>query len=76
MREGGISIWFFIGVCLLVMGAMILGTGIFELVSPPPVPSRVVLYSMHAPIWWGALLVALGAFYTLHFRPGRHHATR
>ncbi|MGH9523623.1 MAG: hypothetical protein ACRD3E_13935 [Terriglobales bacterium] len=75
MHEGGISIWFFIGICLLVMGALIFGTGIYELVSPPPVQNRVVLYSLHAPIWWGAVLFALGGFYSLHFRP-RHDDAR
>jgi len=74
MHEGGISIWFFIGISLLVMGGLIFGTGIFELVSPPPVEHRVVLYQLHAPIWWGAILFALGAFYCAHFRPGRANA--
>ena len=72
MHEGGISIWFFIGICLVVIGALILGTGIYELVSPPPVQLRVVEYSYHAPVWWGAILLALGAFYSVHFRPGHH----
>jgi hypothetical protein len=75
MREGGISIWFFIGVCLLVMGALICGAGVFQLVSPPPVENRVVLYQVHAPVWWGAVLFVLGAFYCVHFRPGRKNAT-
>jgi len=76
MHEGGISIWFFIGVSLVVIGALIFGAGIYQLVSPPPPESRVVLYSLHAPVWWGAMLFALGAFYCFHFRPGRHDATR
>jgi hypothetical protein len=75
MREGGISIWFFIGICLLVTGALIFGAGIYQLASPPPVEQRVVLYEVHAPIWWGGLLFILGAFYCIHFRPGRTNAT-
>ncbi|HMK31169.1 MAG TPA: hypothetical protein VK473_15915 [Terriglobales bacterium] len=71
MHEGGISIWFFIGISLLVNGALILGAGVYEVISPPA--QRVVLFQLHANLWWGALLVALGLFYTLHFRPGREN---
>jgi hypothetical protein len=74
MHEGGVSIWFFIGICLLVTGALIFGTGIFELVSPPPLEHRVVLYQLHAPVWWGGIMFALGAFYCFHFRPGKSDA--
>ncbi len=68
-----VSIWFFIGISLLVNGALILAAGIYELVSPPAHPS-VVLFHLHANVWWGAILLVLGAFYTLHFRPGRKPA--
>ena len=68
-----VSIWFFIGISLLVNGALILAAGIFELVNPPANPS-VVLFSLHANVWWGAILFVVGAFYTLHFRPGRKQA--
>ena len=54
-----VSIWFFIGISLLVNGALILAAGIFELVNPPANPS-VVLFSLHANVWWGAILFALG----------------
>ncbi len=64
-----ISIWFFIGVALLVNGALILGAGLYELVSPPQ--QRVVLYELHANIWWGALLLIVGAIYSIRFRPSR-----
>jgi hypothetical protein len=26
----------------------------------------------HASVWWGALLLTLGIFYSLRFRPGRN----
>ena len=68
MRSGGgISIWFFIGISLLVNGVLILGSGIFELVRPPQVP--VVLFSLHASIWWGALLTVIGAMYCVKYSP-------
>lgn len=64
-----ISIWFFIGVLLLVYGILILGSGLMELSSPPEHP--VVLANLHAGIWWGALMIVLGGFYTFRFLPGR-----
>ena len=66
MHEGGISIWFFIGLSLAGDGALILGSGLWELAHPPANP--VVLYSLHANIWWGALLLAIGLFYSFRFR--------
>lgn len=70
MKSGGsLSIWFFIGVSLAVNGALILGAGIYALVSPPA--NRVVLYDLHADLWWGGLLLILGVFYSLRFSPAR-----
>jgi hypothetical protein len=62
-----VSIWAFIGALLLVYGVLILGAGLYQLAVPPAHP--VVLANLHAGIWWGALLIALGAFYTLRFKP-------
>ena len=70
MRSGGgISIWFFVGVSLLVNGALILGTGLWEVVHPPANP--VVLFRYHANVWWGAALLMLGILYSLRFSPRR-----
>lgn len=70
MKSGGsISIWFFIGLSLLVNGLLILASGIYELLHPPQV--RVVLFDFHASIWWGAILAAIGAVYCVHFLPGK-----
>ncbi len=62
-----ISIWFFIGVALSVNGALIFGAGVYELIYPPQ--TRVVLYELHANVWWGALLLIVGAIYGVRFRP-------
>jgi hypothetical protein len=70
--EGGISIWFFIGISLLVNGVLILGAGLYELANPPEF--RVVLYHLHANVWWGALMVVFGLLYTVKFRPRREQA--
>ena len=68
-RPGMLSIWFFIGVLLLAYGALILGAGLYEISFPPEHP--VVLFELHAGVWWGVLLLAIGAIYTIRFRPGR-----
>jgi hypothetical protein len=67
-----ISIWFFVGVSLLVNGLLIFGAGLYELGHPPQHP--VVLYSMHAPAWWGALLTIVGAIYCVVYRPKKSHS--
>jgi hypothetical protein len=69
MHSGHISIWFFIGVLLSVYGVLILCYGLFELATGHT--ANVILAELHAPVWWGALMLALGLFYSLRFRPGR-----
>jgi hypothetical protein len=64
-----ISVWFFIGVLLLIYGVLITGSGVYDLVSHTP--ETVTLAYLHAPIWWGFLLLVLGAVYTILFRPSR-----
>jgi hypothetical protein len=68
MKAGGsISIWFFIGISLLVNGLLILASGIYELFHPPQAP--VVLFDLHASVWWGALLTTLGIIYSVTYNP-------
>jgi hypothetical protein len=67
------SIWFFIGLSLLVNGLLILGAGLYEYVNPPAPEMQVVLFRLHAAVWWGALLTLLGAFYCWHYAPSRAH---
>lgn len=70
MKAGGsISIWFFIGMSLLVNGVLIFGSGIYEYIHPPAHP--VVLFNLHASIWWGAVLAVLGAVYCVVYSPSR-----
>jgi hypothetical protein len=66
-----ISIWFFIGISLAVNGALILAAGVYQLANPPAQPG-VVLFNLHANVWWGALLLLLGLVYCIRFRPARH----
>jgi hypothetical protein len=70
MKSGGaLSIWFFIGVCLGVNGALIFATGIYEIFHPPA--EQVVLSNIHANVWWGGVLLIFGLIYAIRFSPVR-----
>lgn len=63
-----IPVWFFVGALLLIYGVIILISGLAEWSSP----SNVTMAGLHAPVWWGALLIVLGIIYCAKFRPGRN----
>jgi hypothetical protein len=60
-----IPVWFFVGLLLVIYGILILASGIAEWSQLP----NTVLAELHAPVWWGALMTAVGAGYTIAFRP-------
>jgi hypothetical protein len=75
-RSGMISIWFFIGALLLIYGILICGAGIFEAVTTPTAAAAAAanlrwegVRNLHIAIWWGGLLIIMGAFYTIKFAP-------
>lgn len=69
-NEHRIQIWFFIGVTLLVMGLLIAGFGLFDFITG--VTGTTVLANLHPELWWGGLLVIVGAWYTWRYRPFSH----
>ena len=70
MKSGGsLSIWFFTGICLGVNGLLIFITGLYELAHPPA--NKVVLFDLHANVWWGGFLLVVGAIYSIRFSPAR-----
>jgi hypothetical protein len=73
MKAGGsLSIWFFIGVSMLVNGALIAGAGVWEVASHADNP--VLSLNHHASIWWGGVLLIFGAVYSYRFSPARERA--
>jgi hypothetical protein len=68
-----VSIWFFIGCLLGVYGVLILGAGIADF-SGGAHGSEVAMPWLHLQVWWGVLLIAMGAFYAVRFRPGGKHS--
>ena len=63
-----IPVWFFVGFLLLIYGCIIFVSGLAEWSHPP----NTVLAELHAPVWWGALLIVLGSVYSMLFRPGKN----
>jgi FtsH-binding integral membrane protein len=60
------SIWYFVGLILLVMGGIVFCSGLYQLVNPPTV--KTVLSETHPNIWWGALMVIFGGVLFLKVR--------
>jgi hypothetical protein len=68
-QKQSISIWYFVGLLLTIYGALIMGTGLYDLVAG--VERDTVLAELHAGVWWGALLLVLGVVYLYFFSPRR-----
>lgn len=64
----GISIWFFIGTLLFIYGVIITAANVYEYFAPS-VSNTVVLKEINFGIWWGILLLIIGAGYFIYFRP-------
>jgi hypothetical protein len=66
-HEHSVPIWFFIGILLLVYGFLIAGAGILGWTTAGTHGTQ--LSELHADVWWGGLMLALGAWYAIKFRP-------
>lgn len=62
-----LPVWFFIGVLLTVYGVVILVASLSDWAHP----AATVLAQYHPGVWAGGLLLLIGGFYTIRFRPGR-----
>jgi FtsH-binding integral membrane protein len=69
MKENHVSIWFLIGLQLAIFGVLTVGAGIYGLFYPSE--QTTVLEDLHPAIWWGAVMLLLGLFYSFKFRPGK-----
>jgi hypothetical protein len=61
-------IWFFVGLILLIIGILIMGSGIYQLIAPPA--TKTILAETHPDIWWGAVMVVFGSVMFLKTRKG------
>ena len=60
------SIWYFVGLILLVMGGIILLSGIGLLIYPPE--TKTVLSEIHPNLWWGGIMCVFGGGLYLKMR--------
>jgi hypothetical protein len=81
--ERPVPIWFFIGGTLLLYGLIIMGAGIYGLTHPSDVQIHLKeanrnasWFLLHADLWWGCVLVLLGAWYSYRFHPWRRQDQR
>lgn len=72
MEKHSVSVWFFIGLLLAIYGLLVLGSGVYELLSP--LNTQIAMAHLHIGIWWGAGMLLLGLVYLIRFRPGRNTA--
>ena len=74
--EHQVPIWFFVGFLLLVYGLLIVGAGIYALQVPSDVQINLKAswpqapwFFLHADLWWGGVMVLVGAGYCYRFHP-------
>ena len=56
-------IWYFVGLMLLAMGAVVVASGIYHYLNPGTV--KTVLADLHPDLWWGAVMIVAGAIFFL-----------
>ncbi len=71
-RRHMLPVWFFIGLLLTIYGVIILCASLSEWSHPP----AVVLAQYHPGVWGGILLLLIGGFYTIRFRPRRRNSKK
>ncbi len=68
-HEHQVPIWLFVGAILLIYGVLIAASGTYGWLFPPAENDRVKLWDLHADIWWGLVMAAVGAIYCVRFNP-------
>jgi len=60
-EKGMRSIWFFVGLIMLIIGIIVFLAGVYELISPTA--QDIKLVNLHTNIWWGAIIAVAGLIY-------------
>ncbi|HET7214341.1 MAG TPA: hypothetical protein VFL79_12175 [Terriglobia bacterium] len=60
-----IPVWFFAGILIFIYGILIFASGLADWSHP----ANTVLASLHAPVWWGAIMIVMGGLFIQLFRP-------
>jgi hypothetical protein len=56
-------IWYFVGLILLIMGLIIVASGIYQMMNPPE--SKTILSELNPDLWWGIIMTAAGTIYLI-----------
>ena len=62
-------IWYFVGLMLTAMGAVIFLSGLFDYSGEGT--AKTVLSSLHPAIWWGAVMMIAGLIFFLFNRKAK-----
>lgn len=60
-----IPVWFFAGILIFIYGILIFFSGLVDWSHP----AETELANLHAPVWWGAIMIVMGAIFIQLFRP-------
>jgi hypothetical protein len=59
-------IWYFVGILLLVLGVLVLGAGIYGMISNEP--THTVLGELQPRVWWGGIMTVAGILFLVFNR--------
>ncbi len=65
-EKGMRSIWYFVGLIMLIIGIIVFAAGIYDLLNPTN--QNIKLTNLHTNIWWGAVIAFTGLIYTVKNR--------
>jgi hypothetical protein len=57
------SIWYFVGLLLAIMGAIITISAVYSLLSPPE--QSKIFSHLHPDLWWGILMLVVGFLFAV-----------
>lgn len=61
-EEKMLSIWFFVGLMLTLLGTIITLTGVYYIFRPP---QAIALAQLNPSLWWGAIMIVAGLIFLL-----------
>ena len=57
------SIWYFVGLLLTIMGAIITVSAVYSLINPPA--QSKIFSHLHPDLWWGILMLIIGLLFAI-----------
>jgi hypothetical protein len=57
------SIWYFVGLLLTIIGAIITASGLYSLVRPPA--EQKIFSHLHPDLWWGLIMLVFGLLFAI-----------